>query len=159
MPVSPIPEGYHTLTPYLIFNRAQKAIDFYKEVFGAEVIMLMDGPNGIVGHAEIKIGNSMIMLADDCPETEAQAPETLSGVNSYMHLYVEDSETMFKRALEKGATEVRPLKTMFYGDRAGTVKDPFGYYWTISTHVEDVSPEEIEKRINEMVAAESKSSS
>lgn len=144
--VNPIPEGYHSVTPYLSIKGAAAAIDYYKEAFGATELFRMAGPDGKIGHAEIKIGNSPIMLADEFPEMEFVSPQTLGGTPIGLMIYVDDVDTMFKRAIGKGAKEVKPLQDQFYGDRSGTLRDPFGHVWTVATHVEDIAPEEIEKR-------------
>jgi PhnB protein len=144
--VNPIPEGYHSVTPYLSIKGAAAAIDYYKEVFGATELFRMGGPDGKVGHAEIKIGNSPIMLADECPDMEFVSPQTLGGTPVGLMIYVDDVDTMFKQAISRGAKEVKPLQNQFYGDRSGTLKDPFGHVWTVATHIEDVAPEEMERR-------------
>lgn len=144
--VNPIPEGYHSVTPYLSIKGAAKAIDYYKEVFGATELFRMGAPDGKIGHAEIKIGNSPIMLADEFPEMEFVSPQTLGGSPIGLMIYVDDVDTMFNKAIGAGATEVKPLQDQFYGDRSGTLKDPFGHVWTVATHVEDVAPEELQKR-------------
>jgi len=147
MPVKPIPDGYHTVTPYLIVRDAAKAIDFYKRAFGASELFRMADPRGKVGHAEIKIGDSVIMMADECPEREILSPESLGGAAVSILLYVEDVNKRFPLAIAAGGTEVRPLQNQFYGDRSGTLKDPFGHAWTIATHVEDVAHEEMMRRM------------
>lgn len=144
--VNPIPEGYHSVTPYLSIKGAAEAIDFYKKVFGATELFRMPGPGGKIGHAEIKIGNSPIMLADEYPEMEFVSPETLGGTPIGLMIYVDDVDTMFKGAISAGATEIKPLQDQFYGDRSGTLKDPYGHVWTVATHVEDIAPEEMERR-------------
>ena len=144
--VNHIPEGYHSVTPYLSVKGAAKAIDYYKQVFGATELFRMPGPDGKIGHAEIKIGNSPIMLADEFPEMEFVSPQTLGGSPIGLMIYVDDVDTMFNKAIGAGATEVKPLQDQFYGDRSGTLKDPFGHVWTVATHVEDVAPEELQKR-------------
>jgi PhnB protein len=144
--VKPIPDGYHTATPYLIVKGAAQAIDFYKAAFGATELFRMAGPDGRVGHAEIKIGDSPIMLADEHPEMGAVSPTTLGASTVHMLLYVDDVDTAFPRAVEAGAEITKPVQDQFYGDRSGTVKDPFGHSWTIATHVEDVPPEEMASR-------------
>ena len=144
--VRPIPEGYHSLTPYLIVNDAAGAIAFYKEAFGAAEVMRMAAPGGRVGHAELKIGDSRIMLADEFPDMGARSPKAIGGSPVSLHLYVEDVDAVAKRAVAAGAKEVRPVKDQFYGDRLGTVEDPFGHLWHISTHVEDVPPDELRRR-------------
>ena len=149
MSVKPIPDGYHAVTPYLIVDRAADALDYYKNVFAAEELMRMPGPDGKVMHAEIRIGDSMVMLADEFPQMGALSPKTIGGSGVGFCLYVEDVDTVFQRAIEAGGTEERPLQDQFYGDRSGTLIDPFGHKWTVSTHIEDVSPEEMEKRQQE----------
>ena len=144
--VNPIPEGYHSVTPYLSIKGAAKAIDYYKQVFGATELFRMAAPDGKIGHAEIKIGNSPIMLADEFPEMEFVSPQTLGGSPIGLMIYVDDVDTMFNQAISAGATQVKPLQDQFYGDRSGTLKDPFGHVWTVATHVEDVAPEELQKR-------------
>jgi PhnB protein len=146
MAIKPIPEGYHTATPYLIVKGAGRAIEFYKQAFGATEVMRMEGPNGKVGHAEIKIGNSPIMLADEHPDMGFRSPQSLGGAGVSISLYVEDVDARFKKAIAAGAKERKPLQDQFYGDRSGTLEDPFGHVWTIATHKEDVSPEEMKKR-------------
>ena len=144
--VKPIPEGYHTVTPYLIIKDAASAIEFYKRAFRATEMMRMTQPDGRVGHAEIKIGDSRIMLADEFPEIDARSPQSLGGSPVGLLLYVEDVDALTSQAIAAGATVVRPVKDQFYGDRSGTLADPFGHQWTIATHKEDVSPEEMQKR-------------
>jgi PhnB protein len=151
--VKPIPDGYHAVTPYLMINEAAKAIDFYKKVFGAQELMRIPGPGGKVMHAELKIGDSIIMLADEHPEIDARSPQAYGGTPVSLMLYVADVDDVFKRALSAGAKEVRPLKDQFYGDRSGGISDPFGHQWTLSTHVEDVSSEEMQKRMAAQTAA------
>jgi PhnB protein len=144
--VKPVPEGYHTVTPYLIVKGAAKAIEFYKQAFGAKEILRMGQPDGRIGHAEIQIGDSRIMLADEFPEIDARGPESLGGTPVMVHLYVEDVDTVAERALAAGAKELRPVKDQFYGDRSGMFADPFGHKWNIATHKEDLSDEEIRRR-------------
>jgi PhnB protein len=144
--VKAIPEGYHTATPYLIVAGAAKAIEFYKRAFGAEEMMRMPQPDGRIGHAEIKIGDSTIMLADENPEMGARSPQSLGGSPVSILLYVEHVDTTFAQAVAAGATAQRPVADQFYGDRTGGVTDPFGHVWYIATHKEDVSPEEMKKR-------------
>ena len=151
MAVKPIPDGYHTATPYLIVKDAAGAIEFYKKAFGAKEIMRLPGPDGRVGHAEIKIGDSAIMMAEECPEMGHRSAQTLGGSPISIMLYVEDVDARFKQALAAGAKEVRPLTNQFYGDRSGTLSDPFGLTWTIGTHKEDVSPAELQKRMADMM--------
>jgi len=144
--VKPIPEGYHTATPYLIVKDAARAIEFYKKAFGATELMRMPGPGGKIGHAEIKIGDSPIMLADEVPGMGFRSPESLGGSPISILLYVEDVDVVFSEALAAGAKVQRPVADEFYGDRTGGVTDPFGHVWYIATHKEDVSPEEMKKR-------------
>ncbi len=151
MSVSPIPAGYHTATPYLIIKGAAEAIEFYKQAFGAEEVLRMEQPNGKLGHAEIKIGDSHIMMADEVPEMGFRGPETLGGSPVGILLYVKDVDSMFAQALAAGGKELKPLADQFYGDRSGTLTDPFGHVWTIATHVEDVPPEELNRRFEEMM--------
>ena len=151
MAVRPIPEGFHTATPYLVVDKGMEAIEFYKKAFGATEIMLLPLPGGKIGHAEIKIGDSPIMLADECPQMEFRSPITLGGSAVSICLYVEDADELFKKAIEAGAQEMRPVADQFYGDRSGTLKDPYGHVWTIATHQEDVSPKEMQKRFAEVM--------
>ena len=139
-----IPEGYHSVTPYLIIKDAAKAIDFYKRAFGATELMRMPTPEGRIGHAEIRIGDSAIMLADEYPEMGHRSPQSLGGTGVSLMVYVERVDETFK-----GATEVQPLKDQFYGDRSGTLQDPFGHVWTIATHVEDIEPAEMQRRLKQ----------
>jgi PhnB protein len=144
--VKPVPDGYHTLTPYLFIKGASEAIEFYKNAFGAIELGRMSQPDGKVAHAEIQIGDSRVMLSDEQPPMGALAPLTVGGSPVMLHLYVDDVDRMFSQAVRAGATIVRPVKDEFYGDRAGGLKDPFGHLWHISTHKEDLTPEEIEQR-------------
>jgi PhnB protein len=145
-PVKPIPEGYHSATPYLIVKDAARAIEFYKRAFGATELLRMAAPGGKIGHAEIKIGDSPIMLADEVPDMGALSPESLGGTPVSILLYVEDVDAVFNQAIAAGAKVQRPVKDQFYGDRTGGVTDPFGHVWYVATHKEDVSPEEMRKR-------------
>lgn len=151
MATKAIPEGYHSVTPYLIVDGAAKAIDFYKRAFNATEVMRMEAPGGKVGHAEIKIGDSHIMLADEYPDRGYRGPQAFGGAAVSLMVYVEDVDRIFKQALECGAQELQPLKNQFYGDRSGTLKDPFGHVWNISTHVEDVDPEEMRRRSEQLL--------
>lgn len=150
MSTSPIPAGYHSVTPYLIIQGASRALDFYARAFGATELMRIPGPGDQVMHAEIRLGDSHIMLADECPQMKAFSPPTLGGSAVLLHLYVPDADAMFAQAIAAGATVEQPMENKFYGDRSGSVVDPFGHRWTLSTHVEDVSPEEIGRRIAAM---------
>ncbi len=145
--VKPVPDGYHTATPYLTLKDTSEAIDFYKRAFGAVEIFRMNGPDGKIAHAEIRIGDSPLMLGDESPCSEAKAPESLNGTTTGIFLYVDDVDASFKRALEAGARETVPLQNMFWGDRFGRLTDPFGHKWMLASHVEDASPAEIEERM------------
>ncbi len=146
--VKPIPEGYHTATPYLIIKGAATALEFYKTAFGATEMLRMPKPDGRIGHAEIKIGDSIIMLADEHPEIGARSPESYGGSPVTIMLYVEDVDAVFNRAVAAGAKVERPVANQFYGDRTGGIIDPFGHKWYLATHVEDVSTEELVRRAN-----------
>ena len=153
MAVKPIPEGYHTVTPYIAVDDAKKAIDFYKRAFGAEERMSMDSPEGTIAHAELKIGDSTVMLSDPFPQSNIRPPSERGGPTTSMFLYVDDVDAWVQRAVDEGAQLVMPVETQFWGDRWGTVTDPFGHHWQIATHVEDVDPEEMQKRAAEAMAA------
>jgi len=144
--VKPIPDGYHSVNPYLIFSGASDAIAFYKKAFGAEEVMRMDGPGGKIHHAEIRIGDSRIMLADEHPEIQALSPKTIGGSPVSIHLYVENVDAAVESAVAAGAKLIRPVADQFYGDRTGGIEDPFGYRWFIATHKEDLTMEEIRRR-------------
>ena len=146
MAVKPIPEGYHTATPYLIIEGAADAIEFYKTAFGATELFRFPAPDGKIGHAEIKIGDSPIMLADAYPDMGYNGPKSLGGSPVSLMIYVEDVDTVYNRAVDAGATVKEAVSDKFYGDRIGTLVDPFGHVWHVSTHKEDVSLEEMEKR-------------
>jgi len=150
MAIKPIPEGYHSITPYLIIKGAAGAIDYYKKVFGAKERMRMDGPGGTIGHAELEIGDSVIMLADESLEMGHRSPKTLGGSPVSIALYVENVDAVFKRGLDAGGKQVRPVENQFYGDRMGSLEDPFGHVWSVGTHVEDVAPAEMQRRAAEM---------
>jgi len=147
--VNPIPDGYPRVTPYLIVDGAAAAIDFYKSVLGATERMRMAGPDGKLGHAELEIGNSVIMLADEHPEMNARGPKTVGGTPVFLHVYVEDADSVFERAVEAGAEPLQPVEDKFYGDRSGGFEDPFGHHWNVATHVEDIPPDEMSKRAAE----------
>jgi PhnB protein len=149
--VKPIPDGYPRVTPYLHVDGASKAIEFYRTVFGAKERMRMAAPDGRIGHAELEIGNSMIMLADEHPEMNVLGPKSVGGTPVTVLVYVEDVDRAFERALKAGAKELRPVQTQFYGDRSGQFEDPFGHHWNVATHVEDVTPDEMAKRAAKMM--------
>jgi len=144
--VRPIPDGDHSVTPYLILSSASDAIAFYKKALGADEVMRMDDPAGKIHHAEISIGGSRIMLADEHPEIQALSPQTIGGSPVSIHVYVEDVDAMVQRAVAAGAKLIRPVADQFYGDRVGGIEDPFGYRWFIATHKEDLSMDEIRRR-------------
>lgn len=146
MPVNFQPEGYHAVTPYLIVKGGAKALDFYKQAFGAQVMVRMDDGER-VGHAEIKLGDSVVMLADEYPEMGHKSPETLGGSGFSLLLYVPDVDAAVAQAVQAGAKLIRPVADQFYGDRTGGIEDPFGHNWYLATHVEDVSPEEMKRRM------------
>lgn len=148
--VKPIPDGYHSVTPYLIIKGAREAIKFYQEAFGAEVVCVLDGPGGSVMHAEIKIGDSHIMMGDEFPPMDALSPASRGGATSSLMLYVHDVDSAFEKAVKAGCTVKLPLTNQFWGDRYGKLSDPFGHQWALATHVEDVSPEEMKKRTADM---------
>lgn len=149
----PIPDGYHTVTPYLAFEDAAEAIEFYKKAFGAKERMRMESPNGQIGHAELEIGDSLVMLADAFPQSTTRPPSELGGTTAGVFLYVEDVDAVVKQATNAGATITMEVADQFWGDRFGSVKDPFGHSWSVATHVEDVPPEEMAERAKEAMAA------
>jgi PhnB protein len=151
--VNPIPEGYPRVTPYLIVDGASAAIDFYSSVLDATERMRMDAPGGKIGHAELEIGDSVVMLADENPEVNARGPRSVGGSPVSLMVYVADVDDVFARALEGGAKELRPVETQFYGDRLGAFEDPFGHVWNVASHVEDVPPEEMQTRAAEAAQA------
>jgi PhnB protein len=151
MPVQPIPVGYHSVTPYLIVKGAAQAIEFYRTAFDAAELMRLPGPDGKLGHAEIQIGDSHVMLADEHPEMNALAPQTPGAAGVSILLYVEHVDEVVARAVAAGAKVQRPLQDQFYGDRTATLEDPFGHVWTVATHVEDVSQDEVERRMAAMM--------
>ncbi len=148
--VSPVPAGYHSVTPYLSIRGAAQAIEFYKKALGAKEIMRMPGPDGKVGHAEVQIGDSRVMLADEYEAIGFLSPQARGGTTVTLHVYVKDADAMVARASAAGAKITRPVEDQFYGDRTGTLVDPFGHVWSIATHVEDVAPDEIERRMKKM---------
>lgn len=145
--VQAIPKGYNSVTPYLIVNDATHAIDFYKQAFGAKEVMRMEKNDGRIGHAELKIGDSKIMLADEYPDMGARSPRAFGGSPVTLHLYVANVDKIAQQAIAAGGKLIRPVENMFYGDRCGTVEDPYGHKWHISTHIEDVTPREMKKRM------------
>ena len=147
--VKPIPDGYPQVTPYLCIDGASAAIEFYGEVFAAAERVRMPAPGGKVGHAELQIGDSVVMLSDEFPETGARSPKAIGGTPVTMSVYVEDVDAVFDRALQRGATAVSPVQDQFYGDRSGLFEDPFGHRWNVATHIEDVPPEEMARRAAE----------
>jgi PhnB protein len=150
--VDPIPRGYHTATPYLTVNDCARAIDFYKNAFGAQEVMRMDGPPGKIGHAELKIGDSFLMLSDEMPGGGNRSPKSLGGTTASVFLYVTDVDSAYKKAVDAGATSDMPPADMFWGDRFGKLTDPFGHTWAMATHKEDVAPEEMRKRMQQEMA-------
>ena len=154
--VKPIPEGHHTVTPYLIIKGAAEAIEFYKRAFDAKEAMRMAQPDGRVGHAELAIGDSRIMLADEFPEMGARSPRTLGGSPVSLHLYVEDVDALAARATAAGIKVLRPVQDQFYGDRTGSFEDPYGHLWHIATHKEDVPMEELRRRAMEAMKKHAK---
>jgi PhnB protein len=151
--VKPIPDGYHRVTPYLVVSGAGDAIDFYKSVFGATELLRFPAPDGRIGHAEIRIGDTTVMLADEHPDIGARGPKAFGGSPISLLLYVEDVDRTVDRAVAAGAKLLRPVADQFYGDRTGGIEDPFGHQWYVATHVEDVSPEEMQRRSEAMAAA------
>jgi PhnB protein len=148
--INPIPLGYHSITPYLSIKGAAAAMEFYKKAFGAVELVNMPAPGGLVGHAEMRIGNSMIMLADECDEAQNKSPQSLGGTPVTLLIYTENCDETFKAAVSAGAKVVREPADMFYGDRSAGVLDPFGHSWFIHTHIEDVTPEQMESRLAAM---------
>jgi PhnB protein len=150
--VKPIPDGYPQVTPYLCVEGAEAAIEFYGKVFGAEERVRMAGPENTIGHAELQLGDSLIMLSDPFPGMNVQSPKEIGGTPVTVSVYVEDVDGVFNAAIEAGATEQRPVENQFYGDRTGQFEDPFGHRWSVATHVEDVPPDEMEKRAAEAMS-------
>ena len=151
--IKPIPEGYRSITPYLVVKGAVRAIEFYKQAFGATELMRIPGPNDTIMHAEIRIGDSVIMLADEMPGGPYRSPEAFGGSPVSLMVYIENVDNVFARALSLGARQVREVQDQFYGDRSGNLIDPFGHVWTVATHVEDVSPEEMKRRMEALPKA------
>lgn len=150
MSVKPIPNGYRSITPYLAVRQAAEAIEFYRRAFGAKERMRIGAPDGKVGHAELEIGDSVVMLADEVPDMEFFGPASIGGTSVTLHLYVKDVDASFRKATDAGATPVRQVQDQFYGDRTGSVRDPFGHVWHIATHKEDVAPDELTRRAEAM---------
>ena len=156
MKIRPIPKGYHTVTPYLSVQGAAGAIAFYKKAFGAKEVMRMPGPKGTIGHAEIQIGDSRIMLADEFPEMNFRAPRSIGGTPVNIHLYVEDADKVVEKAVAAGAKLLQPVADQFYGDRTGSLEDPFGHVWHVATHTEDIPMKALKKRAAAMAASAEK---
>jgi len=150
--VNPIPDQYPQVMPYLIVDGAADAIEFYKSVMGATERMRMPTPSGRIGHAELELGESVIMLADENPDMDIRGPRSIGGSPVTLHVYVEDADAAFERATDAGAKSLRPMEDQFYGDRSGQFEDPFGHKWNVASHVEDVPPEEMEKRVQQAMA-------
>lgn len=149
MTVKAIPEGFHSLTPYLIVKDAKSALTFYQKAFNAQAELELNTPDGGVAHAELKIGNSYLMLTEEFPDMGFVGPQTLGGAGVSIMLYTEDAESLYEQAIEQGCEVMRPMMDQFYGDRAGTLKDPYGHVWTVGMHVEDLTQEELIKRMAE----------
>jgi PhnB protein len=152
-PVKAVPDGYTSVTPYLIIRGARRALEFYQQAFGATPRLCLPSPGGGIGHAELAIGSSVIMLADEFPGMDARCPQSLGGSPVSLLIYVEDVDATYARALAAGATPLRPLENRFYGDRAGQVQDPFGHIWTLASRVEDVSPEMLAERMEDVFSS------
>ena len=153
MTAKPIPAGFHTVTPHIVIRNAARAIDFYKEAFGAKELFRMPGPDGkSIMHAEIKIGDSIIMIGEEHPEFGCKSPQALNGTPVGIHLYVENADDIFQRAVKAGAQSVMPVEDQFWGDRYGKLKDPFGHEWSIATHQRDLTPEQMQKGASEAFA-------
>jgi PhnB protein len=153
MATKPIPEGHHTVTPYLAVDGAARAIEFYERAFGAKERVRMPMPDGTIGHAELEIGDSLVMLSDPFPQSNVRPPKELGGTSASVFMYVEDVDAVVKQAVDAGATVTMEVADQFWGDRFGTVADPFGHSWSIATHVEDLTPEEITERGKAAMAA------
>jgi PhnB protein len=152
MATKPIPEGYHTVTPYLAVDDASQAIEYYKKAFGAKERVRMEAPGGKIGHAELEIGDSLVMLSDPFPQATTKPPKELGGTSASVFMYVDDVDAFVKRAVDEGATMTMEVADQFWGDRFGSVTDPFGHSWSIATHVEDVPPEEMAERAKQAMA-------
>jgi PhnB protein len=152
MPTKPVPEGYHTVSAYLAVDDAERAIEYYTKAFGAKEVVRMSAPGGKIGHAELEIGDSRIMLSDPFPQASTRPPKDLGGTSASVFMYVEDVDALVKQATDAGATVTMEVADQFWGDRFGTITDPFGHVWSIATHVEDVPPEEMERRAREAMA-------
>jgi PhnB protein len=157
MATKPIPEGYHTVSPYLAVDDAARAIDYYATAFGAKELVRMDRPGGAIGHAELEVGDSRIMLSDPFPQASTRPPKELGGTSASVFMYVEDVDAVVKKAVDAGATVTMEVADQFWGDRFGTITDPFGHVWSIATHVEDVPPEEMAVRAKAAMEAMSSS--
>jgi PhnB protein len=157
MAVKKIPDGHNSVSPYLIVAGAERALDFYKRAFGATELFRHKAPDGKVGHAEVRIGDTVIMIADEFPDHEAHAPKKFGGSPVSLHMYVEDVDAVAAKAIAAGATVKRPVADQFYGDRLGTLEDPFGHTWHVSTHIEDVPPDELDRRAKKAMAEMKKS--
>src|SRR5215813_3755782 len=153
--VSPIPQGYHTITPYLVIKGAAQAIEYYKKVFGATEVVRMNGPDGKIGHAELQIGDSHLMLADENPSMGQgyTSAATIGNSPVSLYVYIPDVDRVFEKAIAEGAKVLKPVQDQFYGDRSGFFQDPFGHLWGVATHVEDVSPEQMEERMKKLMPA------
>jgi PhnB protein len=150
--VNPIPDGYHSITPYLVVNGAERAIEFYKNVFGAKELMRMPTPDGRIAHAEIRIGDSVVMLGDETPQSGAKSPKSIGGTTVGVMLYLENVDAVYDRAVAAGATATMKPQDMFWGDRYGKLVDPFGHEWSLATHKEDVAPDEMARRASAAMA-------
>ncbi|MGH9868092.1 MAG: VOC family protein [Candidatus Polarisedimenticolia bacterium] len=150
MPVKPVPEGYHTVTPYLIVHQGTEALAWYTKALDAKELMRFEVAGGKIGHAEFKLGDSIVMMADEAPEMGHRSPKSLGGAGVSLAIYVPDVDKAYARAIAAGGKEIKPLANQFYGDRSGTFQDPFGHVWTIATHVEDVTPDEMKRRMKAM---------
>ena len=151
--MKPIPDGYPVVSSYLIVRGAARALDFYQQAFGAKERLRLDMPGGLIGHAELQLGDSLIMLADEFPDMNCRSPEAYGGSPVSLHLYVTDVDAVVARAVALGAKVTRPVQNQFYGDRSGTLVDPFGHTWNLATHIEDVSPEETSRRAAQLHGA------